>query len=414
MVGTIHVVGAGLAGLAAAVRLARRAERLVLHEAAGQAGGRCRSYHDPALDMVIDNGNHLLLSGNDAALAYLRSIGADGLLAGPPLAEFPFIDMANGNRWTLRVNAERAPWWIFDAKRRAPGTTASDYLWFMRLLWTSRLKTVCETVQCEGALYRNLARPFLLAALNTDPKEASASLAGAVVRETLARGGRACRPLVARAGLGCVFIEPALRFLSERNVQIRFGHRLRALDFSNDKVVALDFAEDKVLLQAGDAVILTVPPVVAADLVPGITVPAQFRAIVNAHFRIEPPAAFAPITGVVSGIVEWLFAFPDRLSVTISAADRLLDLPREALAAKIWQEVAAISGLPKQLPPWQIVRERRATFAATPDENAKRPAADTAWRNLFLAGDWTRTGLPATIEGAIRSGHRAADLVCRT
>ena len=197
-------------------------------------------------------------------------------------------------------------------------------------------------------------------------------------------------------------------------MQIRFGHRLRALDFSNDKVVALDFAEDKVLLQAGDAVILTVPPVVAADLVPGITVPAQFRAIVNAHFRIEPPAAFAPITGVVSGIVEWLFAFPDRLSVTISAADRLLDLPREALAAKIWQEVAAISGLPKQLPPWQIVRERRATFAATPDENAKRPAAGTAWRNLFLAGDWTRTGLPATIEGAIRSGHRAADLVCRT
>src|SRR5262249_28069037 len=217
-----------------------------------------------------------------------------------------------------------------------------------------------------------------------------------------------------RAGLGCVFIEPALRFLSERNVQIRFGHRLRALDFSDDKVVALDFAEDKVSLQAGDAVILTVPPVVAADLVPDITVPTLFRAIVNAHFRIEPPATLAPIVGVVSGMIEWLLPSPTRLSVPISAADRLLALPREALAAKIWHEVAAISGLPKQLPPWQIVRERRATFAATPDENARRPAADTAWRNLFLAGDWTRTGVPATIEGAIRSGHRAADLVRRT
>jgi uncharacterized protein with NAD-binding domain and iron-sulfur cluster len=89
----------------------------------------------------------------------------------------------------------------------------------------------------------------------------------------------------------------------------------------------------------------------------------------------------------------------------------LLDVPREALAQQIWEEVATVAGLPKALPPWQIVRERRATFAATPGENAKRPATRTAWRNLVLAGDWTQTGLPATIEGAIRSGNRAADLI---
>jgi uncharacterized protein with NAD-binding domain and iron-sulfur cluster len=84
------------------------------------------------------------------------------------------------------------------------------------------------------------------------------------------------------------------------------------------------------------------------------------------------------------------------------------------LADKLWREVAAVAGLPMTLPPWQIVRERRATFAATPSENAKRPAAPTAWRNLWLAGDWTRTGLPATIEGAIRSGNLAADLAVRS
>ena len=138
-----------------------------------------------------------------------------------------------------------------------------------------------------------------------------------------------------------------------------------------------------------------------------------FRAIVNAHYRLDPPARLAPIIGVVNGTIEWLFAFPDRLSVTISAADRLLDVPREALARQIWEEVAIVAGLPKALPPWQIVRERRATFAATPGENAKRPAARTAWSNLVLAGDWTKTGLPATIEGAIRSGNRAADLIGR-
>jgi squalene-associated FAD-dependent desaturase len=410
MPGTVHVVGAGLAGLAAAVRLAARGTRVIVHEAAGQAGGRCRSYHDPVLDMMIDNGNHLLLSGNRAALRYLEAIGAGAGLAGPPSAEFAFMDLASGERWTLRINAGRLPWWIFAANRRVPGTAASDYLSFAPLLWASAQTTIEDTLRCAGPLYERLARPLFLAALNTEPKEASAALAGAVVRETLAAGGAACRPLVARDGLGRVFIEPALRFLAEHDAKVEFGHRLRALACAQDQIAALDFGDDKLAIPDDD-VVLAVPPVVAADLVPGLEAPSQFHAIVNAHFRLDPPAGLAPIIGVVNGTIEWLFTFPDRLSVTISAADRLLEVPREALARQIWEEVANVAGLPKALPPWQIVRERRATFAATPGENAKRPAARTAWRNLVLAGDWTRTGLPATIEGAIRSGDRAADLI---
>jgi len=410
---TVHVVGAGLAGLAAAVRLAARGISVVVHEAAGAAGGRCRSYHDPLLDMTIDNGNHLLLSGNHAALTYLDAIGSKSGLAGPPAAEFAFMDLASSERWTLRVNSGRLPWWIFDRSRRVPGTTASDYLSFARLFYASRKKTVCAAVKCAGPLYERLARPLWLAALNTDPKEASAALAGAVVRETLAAGGKACRPLIARDGLGPVFIDPALRFLGQRDAKVVFGHRLRALGFAHDRVVTLDFGDDRVAIDDDD-VILAVPPLVAAALVPGLETPSQFCAIVNAHFRLAPPPGLAPMIGIVNGTIEWLFAFPDRLSVTISAADRLLEVPREILAEKLWQEVAAVAGLPMTLPPWQIVRERRATFAATPGENAKRPAATTAWRNLWLAGDWTRTGLPGTIEGAIRSGNRAADLVGRS
>jgi hydroxysqualene dehydroxylase len=410
---TVHVVGAGLAGLAAAVRLSGRRTNVFLHEAAGQAGGRCRSYHDPILDMMIDNGNHLLLSANHAALAYLAAIGAAAKLTGPAHAEFAFVDIAGGKRWILRMNDGRLPWWIFDKNRRVPDTTAGDYLSMARLLWRSQEGTICEIVNCAGPLYDRLARPLWLAALNTDPKEASARLAGAVTRETLARGGKACRPLIATDGLGHAFVEPALSFLHARNVKVEFGHRLRALDLRQDKLAALDFGDERVTIGASDGVILAVPPAVAADLIPDLSTPREFRAIVNAHFRIDPPADLAPIIGIVNGTIEWLFAFKHRLSVTISCADRLLDVPRETLAQKIWPEVATVAGLPKAMPPWQIVRERRATFAATPVENAKRPGATTAWSNLFLAGDWTNTGLPATIEGAVRSGNRAADLVRR-
>ncbi len=116
------------------------------------------------------------------------------------------------------------------------------------------------------------------------------------------------------------------------------------------------------------------------------------------------------LTGVVGGLTEWLFAFPDRLSVTISAADALIDEARDDIAEKIWREVATIAGLgDAPMPSCRIVKEKRATFAATPAQDALRPGTRTHWNNLFLAGDWTQTGLPATIEGAIRSGERAAE-----
>jgi hydroxysqualene dehydroxylase len=413
MSGTIHIVGAGLAGLSAALQLTAHGKKVVVHEATAFAGGRCRSYHDASVGMTIDNGNHLLLSGNHAALDYLRGIGAEHRLIGPPAAEFSFADLASGERWTLRFNDGRLPFWIFDPARRVPETRPFDYLPLARLLWPPPGKAVGEVIACRGTLYDRLVEPLLLAALNIAAPRGSARLAGAIIRETLAAGGRACRPLVAREGLGSTLIEPALGALAQRGAKVRMEHQLREMRFAGGRIKALDFSDETIALGAGDAVALAVPPYAAASLVPGLDVPTEFCAIVNAHFGIEPPARQPLILGVLNGTVQWLFAFPGRLSVTISAGDRLIDSPREALAKTIWSEVARLTGLPSELPPWQIVRERRATFAATPAQDAKRPGAATKWSNLVLAGDWTDTGLPATIEGAIRSGNRAADAIAK-
>jgi squalene-associated FAD-dependent desaturase len=395
--------------------LAQAGEAVVVHEAAGQAGGRCRSYHDPALDMEIDNGNHLLLSANHAALDFLRTIGAADRLDGPAHADFPFVDLKTGERWTLKIGDGRLPLWIFDKQRRVPGTRPTDYLALARLLLPPRDAAVADVIACRGLLYDRLVGPLLLAALNTAPAEGSAALAAAVLRETVAVGGRACRPLIARDGLGPTFIAPALDHLARRGARVGFGRRLRAIAFAQRRAAALDFGDETVRLGDDDRVILAVPPVVATALLPGLTAPTEFRAIVNAHFRLAPPAEMPPIIGVINGTVEWIFAFPDRLSVTISGADRLVDTPRDSLAKAIWDEVATVARIgDRDSPPrWQIVRERRATFAALPAEERKRPGAATEWSNLWLAGDWTAIGLPATIEGAIRSGVRAAALAVR-
>jgi squalene-associated FAD-dependent desaturase len=409
---TVHIIGAGISGLSAAVRLANAGFHVEVHEATQQAGGRCRSYFDAATNLTIDNGNHLLLSGNHHALAYARAIGTEAGLVGPKLAQFPFVDFTTGQRWLLDLGDSKLPLWVFDDDRRVPETGVLDYLRLAPLVWASTNKKVGDAIRCEGTLYQRLVQPLLLAALNVDPPEGSAGLAGAIVRETLLAGGQACRPLIARDGLSSILIEPAIKLLRQKGAAVRLGHELREFERAGERVTALKFdADDAIALGPGDAVVMAVPPRAAASLLPGLKTPTRFRAIVNAHFRFDPPRGAPPILGVVGGLVEWLFAFPQRLSVTISNGDRLVDMPREELANAIWSDVCKAAGVSGELPPWQIVRERRATFEATPEQNALRPGAVTTFKNLFLAGDWTDTGLPATIEGSVRSGDRAADLV---
>jgi squalene-associated FAD-dependent desaturase len=407
-----HIIGAGLAGLSAAVRLAEGGRAVEVYEGSGQGGGRCRSYYDAAFGATIDNGNHLLLSGNDAAMRYLTLIGGAEKLQGPGKAEFAFADLASGERWTLKINDGRWPSWLFDPARRVPGTKPLDYLAAAPLMWAGSCKRVTDVIASDGPLYERLWQPLMLAALNTGPEEGSARLAGAVMRNTLAKGGSACRPLVAE-GLSAAFVEPALAYIAARDGSVAFGRRLREIEFASGRVRALKFADDEVAVGEDDSVILGVPPWVAEQLVPGLQAPTEYRAIVNAHYRVAPPPHFPAILGLIHGTVEWIFAFPGRLSITISGADRLIDRPREQLAAELWRDVAAVAGLPEELPHWQIVKEKRATFAASPEQDAMRPQTKTKWRNLFLAGDWIQTGLPATIEGAIRSGERAARLVMR-
>ncbi|MFP3566926.1 hydroxysqualene dehydroxylase HpnE [Paraburkholderia sp. SIMBA_030] len=409
----VHVIGAGLAGLAAAVQLQRRGAQVVLHEALSQAGGRCRSYYDSTLGATIDSGNHLVLSGNYATLNYARAIGAADELTGPAQPDYPFVDLATRARWTVRMSPGRLPWWIFDPNTRVPNTGPTDYLTLAPLLFAKPGRSMAQTMRCNGVLWDRMLRPLFLTMLNVEPREASAELAAAMVRETFIAGGQACRPLVARNGLGSAFVDPALRLLQHGGAAIRLGSRLKDIQFADGgRVSSLKFADESIAIDANQAVVLAVSPDIAQTLVPGLRAPNRFAAIANVHFAVEPPFGLPLITGLLNASADWLFAFDGRLSVTINAADRWLDTPPEALAKTVWAEVAQAASLPAEpMPAWQVVMEKRATFAALPDQETLRPGTRTRWNNLMLAGDWTATGLPATIEGAIRSGQKAADML---
>ena len=161
MQNTVHIIGAGISGLSAAVRLANANYKVQVHEATQQAGGRCRSYFDAATNLTIDNGNHLLLSGNRHALAYARSIGTEAGLVGPKRAQFPFVDISTGQRWQLDLGDGRLPLWVLDEARRVPDTGLRDYLALAPLVWAGTNKLVGDTIPCRGTLYQRLVQPLL-------------------------------------------------------------------------------------------------------------------------------------------------------------------------------------------------------------------------------------------------------------
>ncbi len=398
---TVYVIGGGIAGLSAAVTAAGEGARVHLIEAAPQAGGRCRSFDDAVLGRRIDNGSHVLIGANPAALNYLQQIGARDSLVRIGEHGAPFVDLESGARWTFR------------AGRPVPGGGLGSHLRALAMLAPARGRTVRQVLG-GGPMMRRFWEPLTVAALNTASERADASLLRAILGEILRHGRTGLDLYMARDGLSESFVDPALAFLEAHNAVVSFGQSLRGLAVAGQEIAALETAAGTITLGPDDRVVLATPATVTRRLLPDATTPEGSNAIVNAHFRVDPaqlPAGRVPVLGLCGGTAHWLFQRGDVLSVTVSDAGALLDLEQDVLARRLWRDVALALGLDAAaVPPCRLVREKRATFDQTPANEKCRPGPCTRFSNLFLAGDWTATGLPATIEGATRSGVRAARL----
>jgi hypothetical protein len=399
---TIHVIGAGLAGLAGALDLAMAGHRVTLHEASPGAGGRARALPDGT-----DNGTHALLGANHAALAFLEATGGRPGWIEPEPDGLPVLDLAD--QTARRVALSPLRWG--EAAQRPAGLSFGSVLALLRLALPGADRSVAAAFARHPVLLRGLIEPLTVAALNTPSGEASAQLLGSVLRR-LARPG-AARLFVAARGLGPDLVAPAIATLACHGATIRMASRLRGLIRSDAQVEALDFGETAIRLGREDAVLLALPPWEAARVLEGLAVPLLHAPILNVHFALENegPVRFL---GLLGGLAQWVLVRPEGVSVTVSAADAAVGLGEAEAAALIWPEVRLAAerfGLPGEWPlappPARVVRERRATPRHGVGPRPQPPRLPLT--NLALAGDWTLPALPATLEAAILSGQAAAN-----
>lgn len=404
-----NVVGAGLAGLAAAWRMADAGWRVRLFEAAGHAGGRCRSLPDQRFGTAIDNGSHLLFSINRDTLGFLRGVGAPSTSL-VPCTGTDFYDLADGLRWRVSPGGESALW-MLGRGLKIPGVSRLCLLrQGMRVLTAKPGETVGDRVPASGMAWRRFWKPFLSAVFNADPSEVSAPHAADVLRDLAFAGAAGGRPLQAARPWSEIVAEPALAYLRARGADVRLNSPLLALDRGDGRVRRLVFRRGAIDC-AGETVILAIPNAVAHRLCPDVAPAIASAPIVNLHFQTDVDHGLG-FCGIVGGVADWVFWRGGVVSITIAGAP---ETDPDELAQTVWTEARRV--LPKAVPPappgWHRIVEKRATSSATPEAFALRPAARTPHPNLFLAGDWTDTGLPSTIEGAVRSGLIAAGLAAK-
>ena len=387
----VHIIGAGLAGLAAGVKLADAGKQVILYEAAPQAGGRCRSYFDTALGRTLDNGNHLVLGVNRHALAYINTIKSQGSFLSPEKPCYSFVDLDSGAAFDFQFH------WAVSA--------------LMQLAFAGKHQTVADCVNTRSLSYKCFIQPFCTAVLNTEASHASATMLRGALWKVFKSGKHVLRYFLPRNSLSESLIEPACRRIEADGGTIVYNSAVRKLEWEENYISALQFS-DRHIETKGDAVILATSPQTAAKLLSDISIPSGFNAIVNGHF-VCPDLLWPTgkdFIGVIAGTAQWMFYRGGILSTTTSAANALAENDLSVIAELLWKDVCHALQISAPLPPHRIICEKRATHAITPGAAI---LTHKAYGNLFLAGDYTQSQLPATIDSAVKSGFKAAEQVIK-
>lgn len=435
------VIGGGAAGLSAAVRLQQQGLQVILIEQRSLLGGRAYAYSKPG-SPTLDNGHHVTLNCYENFRHLLKTIGAETALEFQPTLTIPF----RGEYQERRIDAVfaagnlPAPLHLLRGLMRLPGLTPTQKLQAMKIgpavLGRAALERNDITVStwlkhCSQPelLIDWLWKPLCMAALNLHPDEASAKLFAEVLHRAFFSSRAGSSLGVFRSNLSQAYTEPALNYLQRHAVQLHLGATATRLRFEHERCVGVDL-EDGTVLRA-DFCVSALPGVRLKALLDTETLRAwptatQFDGfgavpIVNAYLLYETPQMHGQLACLLGTQYQWAFDLSHLLngekgqlvSLTISDARPQLEIGNEELAKLGDAELrSAFRDLNASASPktW-VIKERRATMMHTPENEQRRPGTTTPFHNFFLAGDWTDTGLPCTLEGAAQSGFAAATAV---
>ena len=461
------VIGAGFAGLSAAVRLSRSGARVLVLEARARLGGRATAFSDRDTGELVDNGQHILLGCYTETFAFLGEIGATDHVRLQPQLAVTMIDRA-GRRSRLACPALPPPFHLLAGVLDWDALSWTDRLSVLGMMAPLRnarrelqpgaaVKAASPGETVENWLIRNgqtpriremLWDPLALAALNQSPQQAAAPVFARVLAEMFGADPRAAAVALPTTPLHLMYAEPARQYIERAGGTVRTGApaRVRVHDDAGD--VAVESAGEQ---WSAKRVIAAVPWFALADLfVPSPPALADVldRArrmasspIVTVNLWFDRPVMDEPFIGLPGRPMQWVFdkrllfgrlraegasashaearrdltraeagSDTSHVSMVSSGAVSMVALTNELLIEKAHAEL--VDALPElraaRLTSAAVVREPRATFSLAPSE-PPRPSTETAVRGLLLAGDWIDTGLPGTIESAVRSGHRAAE-----
>lgn len=430
----VVIVGGGWAGLAAAADLAARGHQPLLLEAGKQPGGRARKIAFGG--QAVDNGQHLFIGAYQHILRLLKQfdLPVDALFERQPLQLT--LQYPGGKKLSLRAPRLPAPLHLLWALLGAQGLSARSRWQALKFGWhLSRHKTLAQTDQSVLALLEQWQQPaeliedfwtpLCLAIMNTPIEESSAELFLRVLQDAFLHQREDSDLLYARRDLGKLFSEPAMQYIEHQGGEVRLGRRVLQLHIEQQQIRAVVTGDGEIRTSQ---VILAVPPRAAAALCESHPELAELQQQCNA-FEYEPICTIylqyprqvrlpQPMLGLLGGLGQWIF---DRrlydqaglMAVVISSGGSHMRLTNAELIARIAAE------LQNHFPDWpaheqaMVIREKRATFASRVGINQQRPAPQTTISGLWLAGDYTRTDYPATLEGAVKSGLQCATLAHR-
>jgi len=422
----VAVLGAGWAGLAAAVTLAEAGVRVTVFEAARTLGGRARRVEHNGL--ALDNGLHILIGAYRETLRLVSKVAAG---RGPGLMRLP-LDLHIPGRFRLRAPPLPAPLHLAAGLLRAQGLSLSERLRAARFMGRLRLMrfqlaqdvsvaTLLTRFGESDAARRYLWEPLCVSALNTNPEEASAQVFLNVLRDSLNGSREDSDLLLPTCDLSALFPEPAARFVQSASSEVRTGCAVNAVRTSATGFTVLSAAGQEQFDQVVCALApFRVPEIF--DSIPALsatcaTIQAlRYAPIYSVYLQYRRGAQLPqPMLGFDGGFAQWAF---DRgrlcgpaglIGVVISARGRHQDSDQAVLAAAVRAEIAAqVAGIGE--PQWiKVIAEKRATFACT--VGVSRPAQRTPLPGLYLAGDYTASPYPGTLEAAVRSGIACAQMV---